>query len=99
MHSTANTERQYSNCSLAVHSAMQQRQLCSPPKVDLVWDNSLASLDLIGARSSRDIEASLGQVQLAAVGQSLVASLTRVLQAVNASLHTTHNTITTHITL
>ena len=49
----------------------------------------LASLDLIGARSSGDIVASLSQVQLAAVGQSLVALHTRVLQAIDATLHRT----------
>ena len=51
---------------------------------------ALASLDLICARSSGDIVTSLGKVQLAAIGQSLVALLARVLQAIDAALHRTH---------
>ena len=48
-----------------------------------------AGLDLISARGSGDIVTSLSQVQLAAIGQSLVALLARVLQAVDATLHRT----------
>ena len=49
--------------------------------------DSLASLDLISTRSSGDVEASLGQVQLAAVGQSLVALFSRLLQTLHTALH------------
>lgn len=56
------------------------------------WSNILAGLDLVSARGSRDIEASLGQVQLAAVGQSMVALISRVLQAVDASLQIVETT-------
>ena len=51
---------------------------------------ALASLDLICARGSGDIVTSLSQVQLAAIGQSLVALLARVLQTVDATLPGTH---------
>lgn len=59
---------------------------------DMFWRDLLAGLDLISARGSGDIEASLSQVQLAAVGQSVVALIRRVLQAVDASLHTMETT-------
>ena len=46
----------------------------------------LSSLDFIGARHSRHVEALFGQVQLAAVGQGLVALIARRLQPLHTAL-------------
>lgn len=54
-------------------------------------ESLLSSLDLIRARDGRNVEALLGEGQLAAVGQGLVALIARRLQPLHTALHHTND--------